>query len=124
RKVTEWTEFGLPGFEGWFTHSTPARAGFSRSASTADFRSVTVGTVRASRWCRRSPRVDDVLVRADRSKRVPGRFNVAIAVGLSDTRKKSVELTIAIVPAGTSFPAVWQKLCNVLARQQSPASTS
>src|SRR5579863_5832719 len=26
--------------------------------------------------------------------------------------KKSVELTIAIVPAGTSFPAVWQKLGN------------
>ena len=31
------------------------------------------------------------------------RFNVAIAVALSDARKKSVELTIAIVPAGTSF---------------------
>jgi hypothetical protein len=34
------------------------------------------------------------------------RFNVAIAVALSDARKESVELTIAIVPAGTSFPAV------------------
>src|ERR1700730_16879253 len=34
------------------------------------------------------------------------RFNVAIAVALSDARTKSVELTIAIVPAGTSFPAV------------------
>jgi hypothetical protein len=31
---------------------------------------------------------------------------VAIAVGLSGARKKSDELTIAIVPAGTSFPAV------------------
>jgi hypothetical protein len=38
------------------------------------------------------------------------RFNVAIAVALSDARTKSVELTIAIVPAGTSFPAVWQEL--------------
>ena len=38
------------------------------------------------------------------------RFNVAIAVALLDARTKSVELTIAIVPAGTSFPAVWQKL--------------
>src|ERR1700730_13945123 len=27
-----------------------------------------------------------------------------------NARKKSVELTIAIVPAGTSFPAVWQDL--------------
>src|SRR3984893_469376 len=45
------------------------------------------------------------------------RFNVAIAVALSDARKKSVELTIAIVPAGTSFPAVWQELGNRLARQ-------
>src|ERR1700730_4475211 len=34
------------------------------------------------------------------------RFNVAIAVAPSDARKKSVELTIAIVPAGTSVPAV------------------
>jgi hypothetical protein len=34
----------------------------------------------------------------------------AIAVGLSDARTKSDELTIAIVPAGTSFPAVWQDL--------------
>jgi hypothetical protein len=33
-------------------------------------------------------------------------FNVAIAVALSDARKKSVRLTIAIVPAVTSFPAV------------------
>jgi hypothetical protein len=31
------------------------------------------------------------------------RFNVAIAVALSDARKKSVELTIAIVPAGDVF---------------------
>jgi hypothetical protein len=46
------------------------------------------------------------------------------AVVLSDARKKSVELTIAIVPAGTSFPAVWQELGNRLARQQSPSSTS
>ena len=38
------------------------------------------------------------------------RFNVAIAVALSDARTKSVELTIAIVPAGTSVPAVWQEL--------------
>jgi hypothetical protein len=37
------------------------------------------------------------------------RFNVVIAVALSDARKKSVELTIAIVPAGTSFPVVWQE---------------
>jgi len=42
------------------------------------------------------------------------RFNVAIAVALSDARTKSVELTIAIVPAGTSFPAVWQELGNAL----------
>jgi len=28
----------------------------------------------------------------------------------SDARTKSVELTIAIVPAGTSFPAAWQEL--------------
>jgi hypothetical protein len=33
--------------------------------------------------------------------------------------KKSVELTIAIVPAGMSFPAVWQELDNALGRQQS-----
>jgi hypothetical protein len=52
------------------------------------------------------------------------RLNVAIAVALSDARKKSLELTIAIVPAGTSFPAVWQELGNALARQQSPSSTS
>ncbi len=52
------------------------------------------------------------------------RFNVAIAVALSDARKKSVELTIAIVPAGTSFPAVWQELGSALARPQSPSSTS
>jgi hypothetical protein len=32
-----------------------------------------------------------------------GGFNIAIAVGLSGARKKSDELTIAIVPAGTSF---------------------
>jgi hypothetical protein len=51
-------------------------------------------------------------------------FNVAIAVALSDTRPKSVELTIAIVPAGTSFPAVWQDLSILLAKQQSPSSTS
>ena len=43
------------------------------------------------------------------------RFNVAIAVGLSGARKKSDELTIAIVPAGTSFPAVWQDLGILLA---------
>ena len=54
--------------------------------------------------------------------RLRWRFNVAIAVGLSDARKKSDELTIAIVPAGTSFPAVWQDLsilplgCNLLLR--------
>jgi hypothetical protein len=35
--------------------------------------------------------------------------------------KKSVELTIAIVPAGTSFPAVWRDLSILLARQQSPS---
>jgi hypothetical protein len=35
--------------------------------------------------------------------------------GLSDARKKSVELTIAIVPAGTSFPAVWHDLGILLA---------
>jgi hypothetical protein len=52
------------------------------------------------------------------------RFNVAIAVALSDARTKSVELTIAIVPAGTSFPAVWQELGNARARQQSPSSTN
>jgi hypothetical protein len=34
--------------------------------------------------------------------------------------KKSVELTIAIAPAGTSFPAVWQELGNALARRISP----
>jgi hypothetical protein len=34
------------------------------------------------------------------------RFNVAIAVGRSGARKKSDELTIAIVPAETSLPAV------------------
>src|ERR1700722_20571043 len=33
--------------------------------------------------------------------------------------KKSDELTIAIVPAGTSFPAGWQDLSILLARQQS-----
>jgi hypothetical protein len=38
--------------------------------------------------------------------------------------KKSVELTVAIVPAGTSFPAVWQDLSIFLAKQQSPSSTS
>ena len=56
------------------------------------------------------------------------RFNVAIAVAiavaLSDARKKSVELTIAIVPAGTSFLPFGQELANALARQQSPSSTS
>jgi hypothetical protein len=51
------------------------------------------------------------------------RFNVAIAVALSDARKNSVELTIAIVPAGTSFPA-GQELGDALTRQQSPSSTS
>jgi hypothetical protein len=51
------------------------------------------------------------------------RFNVAIAVALSDARKKSVELTITIVPAGTPFPAVWQELGNALARQQSPSTS-
>ena len=30
--------------------------------------------------------------------------------------KKSVELTVAIVPAGTSFPAVWQDLSIFLAK--------
>jgi hypothetical protein len=50
-------------------------------------------------------------------------FNVAIAVVPSDARKKSVELTIAIVPAGTSFPAVWLELINPFARQQELAST-
>ena len=52
------------------------------------------------------------------------RFNVEIAVVLSGARKKSDELTIAIVPAGTSFPAVWQDLGILLAKQQSPSSTS
>jgi hypothetical protein len=44
------------------------------------------------------------------------RFNVAIAVAPSDARKKSVELTIAIVPAATSFPAVLLLGSNLLLR--------
>src|SRR6478752_4953119 len=32
----------------------------------------------------------------------------------SDARTKSVELTTAIVPAGTSFPAIWQELSILL----------
>jgi|ERR1035437_4132671 hypothetical protein len=52
------------------------------------------------------------------------RFNVAVAVDLSDARIKSVELTIAIVPAGTSLPAVSREpvislcaLCGSLLRR-------
>src|SRR5262249_50420484 len=40
--------------------------------------------------------------RSLRLHRIRWQFNVAIAVGLSDAHIKSVELTIAIVPAGTS----------------------
>jgi hypothetical protein len=42
---------------------------------------------------------------------------LAITVVLSDARKKSVELAIAIVPAGTSLPAVGQELSILLARR-------
>jgi hypothetical protein len=39
---------------------------------------------------------------------------------LSDARKKSVELTIAVGPAGTVFPAVWQELGNANAIVEAP----
>jgi hypothetical protein len=42
------------------------------------------------------------------------RINVASAVALSGARKKSDDLTTAIVPAGTTFPAVGRELYALL----------
>src|SRR5262249_38806757 len=44
-------------------------------------------------------------------------INVESAVTLSSARQASSDLTTAIVPAGTSFPAVSREPCDLLGRE-------